>query len=434
VNLPPDLPLNLLLLSALILVAATAAITWLVFYIVANKKTTALQQKITELQTRLTLEQKNFADKIKDRDDLAALFGHLSSEALKSNNDTFLKLAQEKLKQFQISAQNNLTEKEKAISALLEPVRDALSKTERQIQEIEKERKHSFGALSQQIKSLAEAQESLQSETRNLVTALRRPEVRGKWGELTLKRVVELAGMVEHCDFDEQQQVGDDDRQSRPDMLVNLPDERQIVVDAKTPLDAYLNAIEAQEESVKQLQLERHARNLRERVKELASKAYWNALPRTPDFVVLFIPGEQFLSAALQIDKTLLEDGLKQKVIIATPTTLVALLRAVAYGWRQQSLEKNAEQVRQLGEALYKRLATFTEHLSNLGDRLSATVSHYNKAVGSLERQVLPGARKMEELGIEAKKKIDSPEPVDQALREPARQPKQTESPAEPQT
>ncbi len=426
-----NLSIELLILSAGLLACTVAAVTWLVFYIVSNKKTTALQQKITELETRLALEQKNFADKIKDRDDLAALFGHLSSEALKSNNDTFLKLAQEKLKQFQISAQNNLTEKEKAISELLKPVREALSKTEQQIREIEKERKHSFGELSQQIKSLAEAQESLQSETRNLVTALRRPEVRGKWGELTLKRVVELAGMVEHCDFDEQRQIGDQDRLSRPDMLVHLPDERQIVVDAKTPLDAYLNAIEAQDEAVKTVELERHARNLRERVKELASKAYWNALPRTPDFVVLFIPGEQFLSAALQIDKTLLEDGLTRKVIIATPTTLVALLRAVAYGWRQQSLEKNAEQVRELGEALYKRLATFTEHLSSLGDKLSATVSHYNKAVGSLERQVLPGARKMEELGIEAKKKIDSPEPIDKALREPGRQHKPADSTVE---
>ncbi len=410
-----SIELTIIIASASAIISAL--ISWLWTHLRSQQRIAKLNIQLAEVNTQLKIEKESLARQDKDKGLMTSIFNDLSSQALQNNNDTFLKLAQEKLKQFQIKAENNLSDKEKAIEQLLKPVKVALEKTEHQIREIEKDRKHSFGELSQQIKFLAQAQDSLQGETRNLVTALRRPEVRGKWGELTLKRVVELAGMVEHCDFFEQETIGDKALRLRPDMIVRLPNERQIIVDAKTPLDAYLNAIETLDEKQKQLELERHARNVKERVKELASKTYWNNLDKTPDFVVMFIPGEQFLSAALEIDRTLLEYGLNQKIIISTPTTLVALLRAVAYGWRHQSLEKNAEKVRELGESLYKRLSVFTSHLSKLGDKLSSSVEHFNQTVGSLERQVLPAAKKMEELGIETKKKIETPEPIDKSLR-----------------
>ncbi len=234
---------------------------------------------------------------------------------------------------------------------------------------------------------------------------------------MTLRRLVELAGMVEHCDFDEQSHVRTEEGALRPDMIVSMPDGRQVVVDVKTPLEAYLDAMEAADDTQRQRGLERHARHLRERVKELAGKAYWRQFAHSPDFVVLFIPGEHFLSAALEIDRDLLEDALRQKVILATPTSFVALLRAVAYGWRQEQLARNAEVIREVGEELYNRLATFTEHLSRLGNSLGSSIDHYNKAVGSFDTRVLPGARRFTELGIHAKKDIKSLEQVEKGAR-----------------
>ncbi len=408
------------LIISLILAAASlsAFLTWLAIHIRHLRIVAAYKSKIHHLQTTLDLERDNFKQQTNAQQQLAHVFSTLSNEALRNNNDTFLQLAQENLKQFQIKAETTLETKEKAIETLLKPIHDALHKTEHQIREIENDRKQSFGALNQHLESLAKAHEQLQGETRNLVTALRRPEVRGKWGELTLKRVVELAGMIDRCDFFEQPQSNSDQGLLRPDMIVRLPNEREIVVDAKTPLDAYLSAIEASEEAVQQAELTRHAKNVRARIKELASKAYWNQFKHTPDFVVMFIPGEQFLSAATDIDRELIEDALKQKIIISTPTTLVALLRAVAYGWRQQSLEKNAEQIKQLGEELYTRVAKFTEHLTNIGKSLGKTVENYNMSIGTLERQILPCARKMEELGIEADKSPELAEQIDTNVRE----------------
>jgi len=260
--------------------------------------------------------------------------------------------------------------------------------------------------LSQHLKTINESQADLRLETQNLVQALRRPEVRGQWGELTLKRIAELAGMVDHCDFFEQPQSEDKDSRMRPDMIVRMPDQRELIIDAKTPLDAYLNATQATEPDVRDQSLARHARNVRERMRELASKSYWSQFKNSPDFVVLFIPGEQFLSAALEHDPQLLEDALKNKVILATPTSIIALLRAVAFGWRQIAVAENAEKIRELGEDLYHRLATFAEHLQKLGKHLDASVEQFNKATGSLDRQVLSGARKFAELGIEKKKTI----------------------------
>lgn len=376
----------------------------------ARKECEQLEIHKQKLSMQLEHEKERYLEKIEtikeSRQQLEQSFSALSQQALKLNNEHFLLLAKEKLSQYQIQAEANLDKKEKAIETLLKPINETLKQTESQIRTIEKERKESFGSLSQHLKSINESQTNLRLETQNLVQALRRPEVRGQWGELTLKRIAELAGMVNHCDFYEQQQSDHSDSRLRPDMIVRMPDQRELIIDAKTPLDAYLNATQTNDEKIRTTALIKHARNVRERMRELASKAYWNQFKNSPDFVVLFIPGEQFLSAALEQDPQLLEDALKNKVILATPTSIIALLRAVAFGWRQMSVAKNAEKIRELGEDLYHRLATFAEHLQNLGKHLNTSVEQFNKAIGSLDRQVLPGARKFTELGIERKKPI----------------------------
>ncbi|NOY62840.1 MAG: DNA recombination protein RmuC [Gammaproteobacteria bacterium] len=380
-----------------------------------------LQQENSRLTTELAIEKHSGEEKTIAFDNaqkqLTETFHVLSSEALQRNNEQFLRLAQENFKQHQLQAGSELQQKENAFAALIKPINDALQKTEAQIHAIEKERKESYGSLTQHLESMAQTQQSLQNETRNLVQALRRPEVRGQWGEMTLRRLAELAGMVDHCDFYEQEHTATSEGAMRPDMIVRMPAGREIVIDVKTPLDAYLSAMEANTEAERERHLARHARNVRERIKELASKGYWNQFEKSPDFVVLFIPGDQFLSAALNIDRSLLEDALKQQVILATPTSLVALLRAVAYGWRQQSLAENAEIIRKVGEDLYKRLATFSGHLNKLGKNLGTTLEHYNKAVGSFDRQVVPGARKFTELGISSAKPMESVEPIDKLIK-----------------
>ncbi len=370
-----------------------------------------------DTERRVGEERANAYEEARKR--LNETFSALSAQALKSNNEEFLKLARENLKQLHIQSQNELSQREKAIESLVKPIKEALEKTEKQIQQMEHARKEAYGSLSQHLKHVAETQQQLQTETRHLVQALRRPEVRGQWGQLTLRRLVELAGMVEHCDFYEEEHRPGEEGALRPDMIVRMPDGREIVVDVKTPLDAYLSATEAVDDAERDKHLLRHARNVRERVRELASKAYWTQFKQAPDFVVLFIPGEQFLSAALDQDPELLENALRQKVIIATPTSLIALLRAVAFGWRQQSVAENAERIRELGEQLYQRIATFTEHLARVGKSLDASVDHYNRAVGSLERQVLPSARRFTEMGLDSKKQVESLEPLERVTRTP---------------
>lgn len=397
------------------------ALGYLIAHLRQQRQLAALREEQAALRATLEGERRATTSQLdglrQARDQLAETFSALSSQALRHNNEEFLKLAQENLKQFHVQAQGELAQREQAIEHLVKPIREALGKTEQQIHDIEKDRKEAYGALHKHLESMARAQENLQGETRNLVQALRRPQVRGRWGEMTLRRLVELAGLVEHCDFDEQTHVRTDDGAVRPDMVVRMPDGRQVVVDVKTPLDAYLDAMEATDETQRQRGLERHARNLRERVKELAGKAYWRQFDHTPDFVVLFIPGEHFLSAAMEQDRELLEDALRQKVILATPTSFVALLRAVAYGWRQEQLAKNAEEIRKEGEELYTRLATFTEHLARLGNSLGSSIDHYNKAVGSFDTRVLPSARRFTELGIEAKKDVRTLEQIEKGAR-----------------
>ncbi|MEJ2397445.1 MAG: DNA recombination protein RmuC [Gammaproteobacteria bacterium] len=274
-----------------------------------------------------------------------------------------------------------------------------------------------YGALHTHLETMARTQSDLQDQTRQLVNALRRPEVRGQWGELTLKRLVELAGMVEHCDFFEQEQVDTEAGRQRPDMIIRMPDQREIVVDVKTPLDAYLSAIEAGDDASRTQHLQRHARNVRQRVQELSSKAYWSQFKDAPNFVVLFIPGDQFLSAALDQDRNLLEDALRKQVILATPTSFVALLRAVAYGWRQEQLAKNAEEIRKAGEELYQRLGNFSGHLQKLGRNLESGLKAYNSAVGSFDGRVMPSARKFVELGISPGKPLEEAQQIETGIR-----------------
>ncbi|MGH8210349.1 MAG: DNA recombination protein RmuC [Steroidobacteraceae bacterium] len=348
---------------------------------------------------------------------LRASFDSLAGETLRSNSELFLRLAREALGRDQAIAQSSLKERETAIAQLVEPIRAALQKTEAQVEALERERRDAFATLRTQIETLANGQTQLQRETRNLVTALRRPEVRGRWGELTLRRLVELAGMSEHCDFTEQLHVASEAGALRPDLVVHMPESRNLVVDVKAPLDAYLEALEAVTDEGRQLALKRHGQQVEMRVRQLSGKNYWTQFEHSPEFVVLFLPGDQFLSAALAERPELLETALKQNVILATPSTLIALLKTVAYGWRQAAVAENAAVIRELGQELYRRLGNFTAHLGRVGQRLGAAVEAYNAAVGSLERQVMPQARRFPELGVTPDAPLEQIEQIDHLTR-----------------
>jgi DNA recombination protein RmuC len=350
---------------------------------------------------------------------LRANVQEFASAALRDNADMFLKLARESFGREQDSIQSSWRERELSFQALVDPIRSALEKTEAQVAAMERERREAFVGLRTQIESLALGNSALQRETGNLVTALRRPEVRGRWGELTLRRVVELAGLSQHCDFTEQPSVGDAAGMLRPDLVVNMPEGRRLVVDAKTPLEGYLDAIDASTEELRALALARHAQQVEARVRELGSKAYWAQFQHSPEFVVLFLPGDQFLSTALAERPELLEYALRSGVIVATPSTLIALLKAVAYGWRQSAVAENAALIRDLGQELHKRLTSFSAHLARTGRALGGAVDAYNSAVGSLERQVLPGARRFTELGAATGEPIATLEPIERLVREP---------------
>jgi len=352
---------------------------------------------------------------------LTQAFADISNRSLRANSDTFLKLAEQNLETRQAKVESDFEKREKAVEELVKPIQEALHASHKQISDLEKSRSEAYGGIRNQLESMQISQKSLTQETQNLVKALRRPEVRGQWGEITLRRLVELAGMVEHCDFVEQVHTVGDDKIIRPDMIVNMPDHRQLVVDVKTPLDAYLSAAEAEDDAQRKLGLERHAKNVRTHIRMLSSKSYWKQFDESPEFVILFIPGDQFLSAALAEEPDLIEYALSQQIILATPTSFVALLKAVAYGWRQTALADNAKEIRVLAEDLYGRLGTFVTHMNRVGRQLASSVEHYNKAVGSLERKVLPGARKFTELGVHGKKeieKLESLEPVPRTMIE----------------
>ena len=379
----------------------------------------ALDIKDLEIKTQADLDEERKETLALATERLSGVFGQLANQQLESHSATFLKLAQENLGTHQERAKGELAAREKAVDNLIQPIKDALARTEGQIKQLEHARQEAHGSITAHLKNMADSQKALGAETRNLVNALRRPEVRGQWGEMTLRRVVELAGMVEHCDFVSQAHQSTTEGAIRPDLVIHMPDDRRVVVDVKTPLDAYLDATQAQDDSETHLAMQRHASNVAARVRELASKAYWTQFDDSPDFVILFIPGEQFLSAALAERPDLLDDALRQKVIPATPTTLIALLKAIAYGWQQGELAKNADEVRELAVQLYDRLSTFGNHLRKMGDELSNSVKAYNQAVGSLERRVLPSARRFTELGVNPRQRLEPVPPVEETPREP---------------
>ncbi len=383
------------------------------------------RKRLTAETERLVLQIKNQDAVQREREiafeaatsRLSRAFADLANQSLRSNSENFLRLAEQNLNTQHEKAKRELGDREKAVENLVRPISDALEASQKQISDLEKARSEAYGGIKSQLESMQSSQQMLAQETQNLVKALRRPEVRGRWGEITLRRLVELAGMVEHCDFQEQVHSVSKDQVIRPDMIVRMPDRRELVVDVKTPLDAYLEAIEAPNDAQKKLGLQRHARNIREHIRTLAGKAYWAQFASSPEFVILFIPGDQFLSAALNEDAELIEYALSHQIILATPTSFVALLKAVAYGWRQLALADNAEEIRELAEDLYTRLATFVRHMNRVGRQLAGSVENYNRAVGSLERKVLPGARKFVELGVQTKKSIEKVETIEPVPR-----------------
>ena len=328
------------------------------------------------------------------RVELENSFKALANSALQTNNANFLELARSTLEKYQSEAKGELEKREKAVETLVKPIADSLKQVDEQVRELEKARSEAYGTLTAQVSSLLDTQKVLQTETGNLVKALREPQARGRWGELQLRRVLELAGMLEYCDFKEQETITGDDRRYRPDVIVDLPGGKQIVVDAKAPLTAYLSALEAPDDPTRNARLADHARQIRHHIDTLAGKAYWAQLPATPEFVVLFLPGEVFFRAALDADPELIEYGINQKVMVASPTTLIALLKAVAYGWNQKNLAESARQISVAGRQLYERLCTMTGYVEDMGKKLSGAVKAYNEMLGSMERRVFPLARK----------------------------------------
>jgi DNA recombination protein RmuC len=351
------------------------------------------------------------------RHELTETFKALSGDALKTNNEAFLDLAKSSFDTLRAEAKGELVQRQQAIDDLVKPLHGALQRYEDQLHQMESSRQSAYGGLDQHLKQLADSHQRLQQETSNLVKALRAPNVRGRWGEITLKRVAELAGMIAHCDFFEQETVATDDGRLRPDMVIRLPGGRQIVVDAKAVLAAYLEAHETPDDGQRLEHFRRHATQVRTRMDQLSAKAYWNQFPQAPEIVVLFLPGEHFLAAAQEHDPTLTEDGFARRVILATPNTLIALLHAAAYGWRQEQLSQSVQQAGQLGKDLYERMSVLAEHLESIGQALTKSVHAYNKAVGSLETRILPAARKFKELGIASDKDVPALESIEAAPR-----------------
>lgn len=378
------------------------------------------QKRVAELETAVQLEQKNFQEKIalleQSEARLKETFQNLSSEALSKNSANFIDIAKLTFEKMQQGAQKDLESRQQSITDFMKPMQESLSKIDGTLQEVEKTRVGAYEGLKSQIHHLMTAQKELKSETVNLVHALKTPQVRGRWGEMQLRRVVEMAGMVAHCDFMEQVSTDSEEEKEgklRPDMIVNLPGGQHVIIDAKAPMSAYLKAMETDELDQKKAFYQDHARLIRQHIKQLSARSYWSQFSPSPEFVVLFLPGEQFFSAALQEDPGLIELGAENKVILSTPTTLIALLRAVSYGWRQEKLAENAREISKLGQMLYDRLADLTQHLSKVGRHLGQAVGAYNQTVGSFEQRVMVSARRFESLGIDAKKSTDPIAPVD---------------------
>src|SRR5215203_1792276 len=376
---------------------------------------------LSALQTRLEEERKASQEKLtlinNAESKLADAFKALSADALRSNNQSFLDLAKQNLESFQQTAKGELERRQSAIGDLIKPLKESLEKVDGKIGELEKNRAGAYSELREQVKALAQSHTQLQSETGNLVKALRVPHVRGRWGEIQLRRVVEMAGMLQYCDFVEQETVATEESRIRPDVIVRLPGTRTIVVDSKVPFDAFYESISTTDEEIRAAGLNDHARLVRGHITSLSRKSYWETVQPTPEFVLLFLPGETFYSAALENDPKLIEDGVSQGVIIATPTTLIALLKAVSYGWRQEQMADNAQEVSNLAKTLYDRLRVFTNYFDDIGRNLDRALDAYNKGVRSLESRVLVTARRFKERGAIAGEEIDILEPVDKAAR-----------------
>jgi len=373
------------------------------------------------LESALEAERKASNEKVelitRAGDNLQNAFKAMASDALKNNNLSFLQIAEETLKRFQVQAKGDLEARQQAVADLVGPVSESLKKVDAQIQQIEITRGQAYGELKAQVQSLIATQKDLQSETGNLVRALRTPNVRGRWGEIQLRRVVEIAGMLPYCDFAEQETVSTEGGRFRPDLVVKLPGGKNVVVDAKTPLQAFLEAFETEDEATRQNCLANHARQVRDHMARLSGKSYWEQFEATPEFVVMFLPGETFFSAALEQDPGLIEQGVLQRVIPASPTTLIALLKAVAYGWNQEKLARNAQQISALGKELHERLRKLAGHITGVGSSLDRAVEAYNQAIGSLENRVLVSARKFAELGASVAEDIPELEPIETTAR-----------------
>ncbi len=374
-------------------------------------------ESVTKLEEarRSFEEQKALMDALKK--EMTDTFNALSSAALKSSSEDFLRLASESLGKAAAETKGKLGEHQAAMDGMIKPLFETLKRYEEQIKAMEDSRHKAYGSLSEQLRTLASTHENLQRETSNLVSALRKPQVRGRWGEMQLRRVAELSGMSMHCDFTEQQSADTEKGKVRPDMIVHLPMERDIIVDSKVSLEAYLDAVAASTDEEKKAGMLRHSQQVRAHMNRLGSKEYWSQFKQSPEFVVLFIPGESFLSAALEADSALLEDGMRKRVIIATPTTFIALLRAIAYGWRQERLTKNAQEISSLGKELYERIFTLAKYFGEMGGAIEKTIGAYNKIIGSMEARVLPSVRRFKELGATGGEEIKVLEQIDHKPR-----------------